>query len=216
MISTCREFDVGFRGGLADRRDDVRVGGQPAGRDVVGPVLKMPGGLGQRDRAAGVLDVAEVEPVSEVRLGERAGEVKGLAARRRVDERGRGEERVFVAERRKVRTSSAPSSTVMACSATCTVTICPTWIPPRAIFWPTTMMMPALLARRCTVTGSVDGRGGGPAGRAPRSRPASAGRASRLRRCSRVVSISLRKLLARVPGCDVNVHTDGFPFDPKD
>ncbi|GAA2670336.1 hypothetical protein [Nonomuraea recticatena] len=38
------------------------------------------------------------------------------------------------------------------------------------------------------------------------------GHASRLRRCSRVVSISLRKLLARVPVCDVNVHTDGFPF----
>jgi hypothetical protein len=33
---------------------------------------------------------------------------------------------------------------------------------------------------------------------------------------SRVVSISLRKLLARVAVCDVNVHTDGFPFDPKD
>lgn len=44
----------------------------------------------------------------------------------------------------------------------------------------------------------------------------STGHASRLRRCSRVVSISLRKLLARVPVCDVNVHTDGFPFDPKD
>ena len=43
-----------------------------------------------------------------------------------------------------------------------------------------------------------------------------AGHASRLRRCSRVVAISLLKLLARVPVCDVNVHTDGFPFDPKD
>ena len=42
------------------------------------------------------------------------------------------------------------------------------------------------------------------------------GHASRLRRCSRVVSISLRRLLARIPVCDVNVHTDGFPFDPKD
>jgi hypothetical protein len=49
---------------------------------------------------------------------------------------------------------------------------------------------------------------------APQTSPSSsaissAGRASRLRRCNRVVSISLRKLLARVPACDVNVHTDG-------
>lgn len=44
----------------------------------------------------------------------------------------------------------------------------------------------------------------------------STGHASRLRRCSRVVSISLRKLLARVRVCDVYAHTDGFPFDPKD
>ncbi|MFF2203545.1 hypothetical protein [Streptomyces sp. NPDC058145] len=44
----------------------------------------------------------------------------------------------------------------------------------------------------------------------------STGHASRLRRCSRVVSISLRKLLARMPVCDGYAHTDGFPFDPKD
>ena len=31
------------------------------------------------------------------------------------------------------------------------------------------MMTPVLLATRWTVTGSVEGRGGGPAGRAPRS-----------------------------------------------
>jgi hypothetical protein len=30
------------------------------------------------------------------------------------------------------------------------------------------------------------------------------------------VSISLRKLLARVPVRDVNARTDGHPFDPKD
>ena len=34
---------------------------------------------------------------------------------------------------------------------------------------PATMMMPVLLATRWTVTGSAEGRGGGPAGRAPRS-----------------------------------------------
>ena len=44
----------------------------------------------------------------------------------------------------------------------------------------------------------------------------STGHASCLRRCSRVVSISLRKLLDRMPVCDVYAHTDGFPFDPKD
>ena len=36
----------------------------------------------------------------------------------------------------------------------------------------------------------------------------SAGHAYRLRRCSRVVSISLRKLLARVPVCDVYAHIE--------
>lgn len=44
----------------------------------------------------------------------------------------------------------------------------------------------------------------------------STGRASRLRRCSRVVSISLRRLLARMPVCDVCARTDGFPFVPED
>lgn len=33
---------------------------------------------------------------------------------------------------------------------------------------------------------------------------------------SAAVSISLRKLLARVPVRDVNARTDGYPFDPKD
>ena len=40
----------------------------------------------------------------------------------------------------------------------------PAWMRPRAIFCPATMITPVLLARRCTVTGPVDGRGGGPAG----------------------------------------------------
>lgn len=44
----------------------------------------------------------------------------------------------------------------------------------------------------------------------------STGHASRLRRCSRVVSISLRKPLARMPVCDGCAHPDGFPFAPKD
>ena len=43
------------------------------------------------------------------------------------------------------------------------------WMRPRAIFCPATMMTPVLLATRWAVTGSADGRGGGPAGRAPRS-----------------------------------------------
>jgi hypothetical protein len=41
-----------------------------------------------------------------------------------------------------------------------------------AIFWPATMITPVLLARRWAVAGPADGRGGGPAGRAPRRRRA--------------------------------------------
>ena len=88
-----------MQGGSADRRDDVGVGGDPARRDVVGAVAQVRGGLQQGDRAAGVLDVAQVEPVAEARLGEQGRQVKGLAAGRRLDERGRREERVLVAER---------------------------------------------------------------------------------------------------------------------
>ena len=57
----------------------------------------------------------------------------------------------------------------MVSAATWTVTICRAWIRPRAIFCPATMITPVLLATRWAVTGSVEGRGGGPAGRAPRS-----------------------------------------------
>ena len=77
----------------------------------------------------------------------------------------------WVVVRRMVRVSSPPRSMVMVSSATWTVTICPAWIRPRAIFCPATMITPVLLARRWTVTGSAEGRGGGPAGRAPRRRP---------------------------------------------
>jgi hypothetical protein len=55
----------------------------------------MPGELDQGYRAAGVLDVAQVEPVAEVRRDEQGGQVQGRAAGGRVDERGRGEERVW-------------------------------------------------------------------------------------------------------------------------
>jgi hypothetical protein len=51
-------------------------------------------------------------------------------------------------------------------SETSTVTVWCWW--PRAIFWPTTMITPVLLARRWTRAGSADGRGSGPAGRASR------------------------------------------------
>jgi hypothetical protein len=37
-------------------------------------------------------------------------------------------------------------------------------------FWPQIMITPLFEARRCARTGSIDGRGGGPAGRTPRSR----------------------------------------------
>lgn len=39
---------------------------------------------------------------------------------------------------------------------------------PEGEFWPATMMTPVADSRRCTVTGSIESRGGGPAGRAPR------------------------------------------------
>src|SRR6185503_399746 len=74
----------------------------------------------------------------------------------------------WVVVRRTVRVSS-PRSMVIVSAATWTVTICRAWIRPRAIFCPATMMTPVLLATLWTVTGSADGRGGGPAGRAPRS-----------------------------------------------
>ena len=70
--------------------------------------------------------------------------------------------------RRTVRLSLSSRSMVTVWSAAWTVTVCPAWMRPRAIFCPATMMTPVLLARRWAVTGSVDGRGGGPAGRAPR------------------------------------------------
>ena len=60
------------------------------------------------------------------------------------------------------------------------------------------------------------GESGAPQTSASSSVIPSTGHASRLRRCSRVVSISLRKLLARMPVCDGYEHNDGFPFDPKD
>jgi hypothetical protein len=50
------------------------------------------------------------------------------------------------------------------------VTVCPAWVRPRAMFWPRTRIRPVAGARRCTRMGSDGGRGGGPAGRAPRSR----------------------------------------------
>ena len=64
--------------------------------------------------------------------------------------------------------SSALISMVIVPALTRTETILRAWIGPKAIFRPTTMMTPLLLARRCTVTGEVAGMGGGPACRAPR------------------------------------------------
>jgi hypothetical protein len=78
----------------------------------------------------------------------------------------------WVVVRRTVRVSSLRSM-VMVSAATWTVTTWPAWMRPRAIFCPAIMMTPVLLARRWAVTGSADGRGGGPAGRAPRSSRAS-------------------------------------------
>src|SRR6202044_1574833 len=93
-----REVELGFGHGFADGCDHLCVRGHPPGRDVVGAVPEMPGELDQGYRAARVLDVAQVEPVAEARRDEQGGQVQGLAAGGRVDERGRGEERVLVAE----------------------------------------------------------------------------------------------------------------------
>ena len=61
-------------------------------------------------------------------------------------------------------------SMVRVVSDTCTVTIWPACSRPRLTRCRQTRITPVLAARRCTVTGSLDGRGGGPARRAPRSR----------------------------------------------
>src|SRR5262249_23084001 len=68
----------------------------------------------------------------------------------------------WVVVRRTVRLSWSSRSMVIVSAATWTVTICQAWMRPRAIFCPATMMMPVLLARRWAVTGSAEGRGGGP------------------------------------------------------
>ena len=53
-----------------------------------------------------------------------------------------------VVVRRMVRVSPPPRSMARVCSATWTVTTRPAWMRPRAIFCPTTMITPVLLARR--------------------------------------------------------------------
>src|SRR5215471_15890309 len=61
---------------------------------------------------------------------------------------------------------------------------------PSATFCPATMITPVLLARRWAVTGSAAGRGGGPAGRAPR----------RVRAWSQVSGLGLVRSSTRVAG----------------
>jgi hypothetical protein len=67
-----------------------------------------------------------------------------------------------------VRWAPSGNSTVRVCSATWTATVW-AWLRPRESFCPATRMTPVAEGRRCTVIGSTEGRGGGPAGRAPRS-----------------------------------------------
>ena len=66
------------------------------------------------------------------------------------------------------RVSPSASSTARVASETSTVTVWCLCIRPRAIFCPTTMITPVLLARCWTRIGSAHGRGGAPADRAPR------------------------------------------------
>jgi hypothetical protein len=54
----------------------------------------------------------------------------------------------WVVVRRVTRVSPSPNSTVRVVSETSTVTVWCWWIRPRAIFCPTTMITPVLLARR--------------------------------------------------------------------
>lgn len=58
------------------------------------------------------------------------------------------------------RVSSSPRSIAMVVSETATVTTCPAWIRPRETGCRQTRMTQVAATRRCTVTGSLDGRGG--------------------------------------------------------
>ena len=71
----------------------------------------------------------------------------------------------WVVVRRTTRVSPSASSMASVVSETWTVTVRWAWTRPRAIFWPQIMITPLFEARRCVRTGSIDGRGGGPAGR---------------------------------------------------
>ena len=68
-----------------------------------------------------------------------------------------------VVVRRMTRVSPSANSTARVVSETSTAPVWCWWMRPRAIFYPTTMITPVLLARRWTRTGSAGGRGGGPA-----------------------------------------------------
>ena len=92
---------------------------------------------------------------------------------------------------RTTRVSPSVSSIARVVSETATVTVwcaCPR---PRATFWLATMITPVFEARRCTRTGSVEGLGTGPTGRACCSRAASPGCSGfgRLRSSSRVCGV---------------------------
>jgi hypothetical protein len=104
--------------------------------------------------------------------------------------------------RRTVRVPPSGRSMVRVSSATWIVTVWWAWIRPRAIFCPTTITIPVLLARRCTRTGSRLGRGTGPGGRCPRSRSTSSG-----------VS-GLARVRSSSPGVRVVEHQRGGDADP--
>src|SRR3984957_10842551 len=72
-----REVELGLGHCFPGCGEQLYVRGHPPGRDVVGAVLEMPGELDQGYRTAGVLDVAQVEPVAEVRRDEQGGQVQG-------------------------------------------------------------------------------------------------------------------------------------------
>lgn len=126
--------------------------------------------------------------------------------------------------RRTIMVSASGRSIARVVSETCTVTVWCWCRRPMATFCPATTITPVLDARRCTVIGSVDGRGGAPTGRARCRRAASPG----CRGLGRVRSSSHRDVPAvevaiimrtsdgrfrhRRMGCARNDLESGLPF----
>ena len=113
------------------------------------------------------VDPGQVGPVGQdlTDSGFAAGAAADQEVRPGRGDRGEQVRRGWVVVRRTTRVSSLARSMVIVSSATWTVTMRRAWMRPRAVFCPAIMITPVLLATRRAVTGSAEGRGGGPAGR---------------------------------------------------